>query len=185
MKDGTSREIAMDDESLPLHFYSIENGSTLTVVNPFISLNIVNILHETYYKQFPRDFILWEVKKTMISAKRFYGHFDFYDIIMFTKTGDNVCKKFDLDLNVPIGDIFSDGDTVYLSVDNFFERSCPLYFQGNKIGKVGLGHTESVLSAKLRTQEQTEIPAQNIRILYLMACSRGRSRGGPRGLGPP
>ena len=46
VKDGTSREISMDDESLPLHFYNTENGSTLTVVNPFISLNIVNILYE-------------------------------------------------------------------------------------------------------------------------------------------
>ena len=128
MLDETSREIAMDDESLPLHFYNIENGSTLTDINPSTPLNIVNVLYETYYNQFPREFTLSEVKKTMASAKRFYGYFDFYDIIMFTKAADNVYKKLDLNLPLPIGDIFSDGDTIYLTMDNFYERSCPLYF---------------------------------------------------------
>ena len=164
IKDGASSEITMNDESLPLHFYGIQNESTLTVVRPFVLLNIVNIVNEIYFKQLPRDISVKQLKKTMIYAKRFYEHFDFYNIIMFTKTAENSYKKLDENLDVTIGDLFSDGDMIYLTMDNFFVYSYPLYYDGKEIGKVGIGYQESCLSVKLRTQEQTGIPVGNITI---------------------
>ena len=165
--DGIDRKTTMTGESLPLHFYGVHNGSTLKVIQPFILLNIVNTRNEMHYKRISSDITIKELKKTIMYSKPYsnqgYGSYD--NIMMFTKTGNNVYKMLCENRKVAVGDLFSNHDTIYLTSDIFFENSYPLYYDGNDIGKVGVGYEESVLSIKLRTQEQTGIPVSNIRIL--------------------
>ena len=61
--------------------------------------------------------------------------------------------------------MLSDDDTIYIALNGFFQHFYPLYFNFKVIGKVGVGMEESVLSVKLRTQEQTGVPVSNISIL--------------------
>ena len=165
--DDVYQETKLTDESLPLHFYSVQNGSTLKVIRTFIQLNIIDTRNEMHYKSIPSDITIQELKKTIMYSKQYsevhYGSFD--NIIMFTKTDDNVYKRLCENCKITVGDLLSDNDTIYLSSDNFFKNFYPLYYNGNEIGKVGVGFEESVLSIKLRTQEQMGIPVSNIRIL--------------------
>ena len=165
--DGVDRKTTLTDESLPLHLYGVQNGSTLKVIWPFILLNIVNTRNEMHYKCIPSDITIKELKKTIMYSKPFsnQGHGSYDNIMMFTKTGNNAYKILCENRKVTVGDLFSNHDTIYLTSDIFFENSYPLYYDGNDIGKVGVGYEESVLSIKLRTQEQMGIPVSNIRIL--------------------
>ena len=189
--DDVYQETKLTDESLPLHFYSVQNGSTLKVIRAFIQLNIIDTRNEMHYKSIPSDITIQELKKTIMYSKQYsevyYGSFD--NIIMFTKTDDNVYKRLCENCKIIVGDLLSDNDSIYLSSDNFFKKFYPLYYDGNEIGKVGVGFEESVLSIKLRTQEQTGIPVSNIRILtsipYKVQASTVRPGGYPNKVGGP
>ena len=165
--DGVNHETTLTNEYLPLHFYGVQNESLLKVIGKFIQLNIANTRNEMNCRRFPRNTTLNDFMETMIYYKKYYEQYSgtFNNILMFTKKDNNVYKRLYENRNVIIGDLFLENDTIYLSIDDFFRNSYPLYYDGNEIGKVGVGYEESVLSIKLRTQEQTGIPVSNIRIL--------------------
>ena len=167
MISSVNRETTLTNEYLPLHFYGVQNELLLKVIGKFIQLNIVNTRNEMNCRSFPRNTTLNDFKKTVIYFRQYYEKYygTFTNIIMFTKKVNNVYKRLHENRNITIGDLFSENDTIYLSIDDFFRYSYPLYYDGNEIGKVGVGYEESVLSIKLRTQEQTGIPVSNIRIL--------------------
>ena len=151
MISSVNRETTLTNEYLPLHFYGVQNELLLKVIGKFIQLNIVNTRNEMNCRSFPRNTTLNDFKKTVIYFRQYYEKYygTFTNIIMFTKKVNNVYKRLHENHNITIGDLFSENDTIYLSIDDFFRNSYPLYYDGNEIGKVGVGHEESVLSIKL------------------------------------
>ena len=148
--------VQLDNNSLPLHHYGVQNDSNLTVIGPYMKLNIVDTESKKIWRMFSRWSSLQELKKVLASVR----HFDFF---MFVKYGNGTYQKLDTAHDLVVDQIFTDNDTIYLSKDDFFRSYCRLHFKGFEVGHVGFGG-ESVLSIKLRTQLLSGVPVRNINI---------------------
>ena len=156
--DGTvNKTTLVDDDSLSLYYYGVQNEANLTVIGPYIRLNIVNTESKRSFRMFPRWSSFLEVKRILASVH----HFDFF---MFVERRNNVYQELGTAHDIPVDHVLKDGDTIYLSKNDFFRSYCRLYFNGSEGGNFGFGG-ESVLSLKLRTQLLTGVPVRNINIM--------------------
>ena len=156
--DGTvNKTTLVDDDSLSLYYYGVQNEANLTVIGPYIRLNIVNTESKRSFRMFPRWSSFLEVKRILASVH----HFDFF---MFVKRRNNVYQELGTAHDIPVDHMLKDGDTIYLNKNDFFRSYCRLYFNGSEVGNFGFGG-ESVLSLKLRTQLLTGVPVRNINIM--------------------
>ena len=149
--DGmANRTVLLDDDSLSLHYYGFQKEANLTLIGPHITLDIVDTLNKRTWRMFSRWTSLKEMKNILASVR----HFDFF---MFVKSGNDAYRKLDIAHDIFIDQVFTDGDTIYLSKNDFFLSFGRIYLKDLDVGKVGFGG-ESVLSLKLRTQLLTGVP---------------------------
>ena len=104
---------------------------------------IVNTESKRSFRMFPRWSSFLEVKRILASVH----HFDFF---MFVERRNNVYQELGTAHDIPVDHVLKDGDTIYLSKNDFFRSYCRLYFNGSEVGNFGFGG-ESVLSIKLRS----------------------------------
>ena len=82
-------------------------------------------------------------------------------IWLFVERGESYKKLPDA---APVGSVLSNNDVVYFIEDKFFSEShtIPVYYKDEEIGRVGRswgdGKYDTVLSVKLRLQEQMGFP---------------------------
>ena len=157
--DGAvNKTMLLDDDSLSLYHYGVQNEAKFTVIGPYIRLNIVNTESKRSSRMFSKWSSLLEVKRILASVH----HFDFN---IFVKRRNNVYRKLNTAHDIPVDRVLKDGDTIYLSKNDFFRSYCRLYFNGSEVGNFGFGG-ESVLSIKLRNQLLTGVPVRNINIMW-------------------
>ena len=155
--DGAVNKTMLLDDALSLYHYGVQNEANLTVIGSYIRLNIVNTESKRSSRMFSRWSSLLEVKKILASVH----YFDFY---MSVKRRNNVYRKLSPAHDIPVHHVLKDGDTIYLSKNDFFQSYCRLYFNGSEVGNFGFGG-ESVLSIKLRMQLLTGTPVRSISIM--------------------
>ena len=158
--------IALDDDDVPLHYYGIHTETNLTVVASFFMINILNVNGEYLYKRVPRQMTVRELKVDILHSRRIYTKFDYHDVMMFIKTGNDTYTELDPRVQRFVGEALGEGDTLYLSADTFFKEHYPLYYNGSEAGKVGVVYQQSVFNVRLGTQVQTGVPVSNIRVLH-------------------
>ena len=170
--DGTTDNVPMQDESLPLYLYGVSDKNTIRVISGKVLVHLVIPRGEHFYKSFPKAMTLNEMKQTIRSVDYFFRvwpeddprndpRFQM-DILLFVQQGTSYRK---LKGETPIGAILSDNDVVYLMEDKFFEQytskissgMIPVYYNGKEIDRV-VCSGETVLCTKLRIQEELGFP---------------------------
>ena len=144
---GITEDITLDDESLPLHLCGVSDNTTLRVVKWKVVIYLINQKGQHSFKTFPRNMTVNQMKQKLLGE----------DIILFLQPGRGY-RKFDGD--APIGEAFSNYHVVYYIEDRFFDPPWVLrvYYEDLEIGRVGCVQGDTVLSVKLRVQEQIGFP---------------------------
>ena len=166
----------LDDDYVPLHHFGIQTDTKLAVMTSFVMINILNVNGEYLYKRVPKDMTISQLRSDILISQRYTTIFGYHDVIMFIKRGKSTYVELDPEAKYSVSKVLTDDATLYLTADNFFKSHYPLYFNGSKIGKVGIAYEESVLNARLWTQAQTGIPVSNIRILQYPPTREGSRR---------
>ena len=115
------------------------------------------------YKTFPKNITVHRMKQIVRSL----ANSDIHDISLFIER-ENGYKKLDELSDVGIGELLLDDDTVYFIEDKFFSHDCliKVKYSNNAtqrlIGMVGSEQGETVLTLKLRTQEQFGFPVSSV-----------------------
>ena len=145
--NGINEDIILEDESLPLHLCGIIDNTTLRVVKWKVVIHLINQKGQHSFKTFPRNMTVNQMKQKLLGE----------DIILFLQPGRGY-RKFDGD--APIGEAFSNYHVVYYIEDRFFDPPwvSRVYYEDLEIGRVGCVQGDTVLSVKLRVQEQMGFP---------------------------
>ena len=142
-KNGITEDITIEDESLPLHLCGIIDNTTLRVVKWKVVIHLINQKGQHSFKAFPRNMPVNQIEHKLLGE----------DIILFLQTGSGY-RKFDGD--APIGEVLSNCHVVYYIENRFFDPPWALrvYYEDLEIGRIGCVQGDTVLSVKLRVQEQ-------------------------------
>ena len=157
--------IVVLDDDVPLHYNGVQTDTNIIVLPSHIMINILNVNGEYISKRVAKHKTIRQLKADILHTKRLYTIFDYYDVIMFIRIGDNTYMELDPDVHLSVGEVLVENDTLYLCANTFFTHHYPLFYNGTNLGKVGVVYQQSVLNLKLWTQIQTGIPVRNIRVL--------------------
>ena len=181
--DGITADVLLQDESLPLHMYGVKDDTTMRtikIIGGNIRIHLFTNRGHDWFKSFPKNMTVKELKKTIISVDHFFGidpkqkykYSDpwlLMDIILFVQRGERYQK---LDNEARIGAVLSNNDVVHFIEDRFFEEKhmIPVYYNEEEIDRVGWSsrffyqvgdlryHSDTALSLKLRVQEELGFP---------------------------
>ena len=167
--DDVNDEIPLDDNSLPLHLCGVSDNTTLKIVSRKMMIQLFSQRGQHMYKTFPRNMTVNQMKKNILLEQgqgvpwpsRSLPPGPTIEISLFRECGSNYRK---LDGDGPIGDVLSDYDTVHFIEDKFFDEgwTIPVLFNDTEIGRVGTNQRDTVLSVKLRVQEQMGFPVASV-----------------------
>ena len=145
--NGITDDIILEDESLPLHLCGVSDNTTMNVVKWQVVIHLINQKGQHFFKTFPRNMTVNQMKEKLLGQ----------DTILFLQTGSGY-RKFDGD--EPIGEVLSNYHVVYYIKDRFFDPPwvVRIYYEDLEIGRVGCVQGDTVLSVKLRVQEQMGFP---------------------------
>ena len=150
----------LEDESLPLHLYAVDDNTSIKIVGWSIRIQLVNQKGKKCFKYFPRKMSVKQMKKE-IQAEHI-------SLFLKWRKGDflsmNDTRYRKLDGDGPIGDVLSHKDVVHYIENPFFglEEMIQVFHNGFPIERVGHVHKETVLSLKLRAQEHLGFPVSSL-----------------------
>ena len=178
-KDGVAANFPLLDESLPLHLYGVSDNTTIRIIGGRVQVTLVTSWRQKWYKSFPRNITVNQMKKRIRLVDRFFSAEDkdlLDDIWLFVQRGESFQRIDDDYGEAPIGSVLSDNDVIYLVEDRFFSDdaidmySFPVYYKDKRVGRVWwritkekrndytLYQSDTVLSLKLRIQELLGFP---------------------------
>ena len=67
--DDVKQEKILDDEALPLHYYGVENGSSLHALKPHMMIQVVDPKGSTTYEKFHTASTVMQVKKRIMPVQ--------------------------------------------------------------------------------------------------------------------
>ena len=163
---------------MPLHFYGIEDGSSLELLKPYIGLTIENNFGNKIYWRLKRKDLIKDAKVKVALTEKYIkkDHGFSYDEInkdsiitaeglrIYLVTDDLNFNELDDDETVD-GCKIKDGDMLFmlsyrwLSVDGHVT----VYKNGIKIQ--GVEAADTILGIKLRVQDQTGLQADTLNVL--------------------
>ena len=143
----------LEDESLPLHLYGVNDNTQIDIVGWSIRIQLINQKGEQCFKYFPRKMKVNQMKKKIHSE----------DISLFLERGPKYRK---LDDEAPIGDVLSHKDAIHYIEDLFFgpHEMIQVFHKGVEIEKIGHVYNETVLSLKLRVQNHLGFPVSSLQV---------------------
>ena len=163
--DGIPADIPLQDESLPLHLCGVGNNIILRVIGGRITIELVNQKGKTWYKTFSKSITVAQMKQTILSTDSLFNADEdrnlVKDIWLFMQCDDGNYRE--LDDEVPIGSKLSDDSVVHFIEDRFFPDATIVHY-GQRIGSVGYGVEDTVLSVKLRVQAQFGFPMSLVHV---------------------
>ena len=167
--DGINDDIPLDDESLPLHLCGVSDNMIRKIVSRKMMIQLFSQRGQHMYKTFPKNMTVNQMKKNILLEQgqgvpwpsRSLPPGPATEISLFLERGPNYRK---LDGDGSIGDLLSDYDTVHFIEDKFFDAgwTIPVVFNDTEIGRVGTNQRDTVLSVKLRIQEQMGFPVTSV-----------------------
>ena len=187
--DDINDDIPLDDDSLPLHLCGVSDNITLKIMSRDMMIQLFSQRGQHMYKTFPRNMTVNQMKKSILLEQgqevpwpsRSLPPGPATEISLFLERGLNYRKLDDeapigdvlpkndtcyrkLNDDGPIGDLLSDYDTVHFIEDKFFDAgwTIPVLFNDTEIGRVGTNQRDTVLSVKLRVQEQMGFPVASV-----------------------
>ena len=119
--NGISHSISLEDESLPLHLYVLEDKMTLRIIREKIMVELVTQGGHHFHKPFPKSMIIKQMKQMIISISSFFSNTEYLtDIWLFVKNRDHYHKLEEEEL---IGTVLLHGDVVHIVEDRFYTDS--------------------------------------------------------------
>ena len=169
-KDGATGKILLQDGSLPLHLCGVSDNMRMTIIGGSVKVHLITHQGEHYFKHFPKNITVNQMKQRIHRNSHFFlNPVQVEDVWLFVEHGDNYYRK--LDDEAPISAELSNNDIVHIVSDRFFEQRdmVAIYFE-NKFDEVGFERkhamgkhqSETLLSLKLRVQEQFGFPVRSI-----------------------
>ena len=159
---GVATDIPLLEESLPLHMYWVGDNTTIRIVGEKVMIDLVGPGGQHWWKAFPRTMTIKQLK----DERSFRG--DFFKNIsrqvsvwVFLQKGKTYKKLQD---KATVGSVLTDNDVVHLVDDRYYpdDQMIPVFYGGKRIGRVGYSHNETVLTVKLRLQEQMGFPVAGL-----------------------
>ena len=165
---GIKQEQMLDDENLPLHYFSLEKQVNLAVVGPYVFLKAENPFGKTSYHKISKHSTVSELKAMIVKSA---CHEDVTDISMFVTCENDCYEKLDETDSAPVWKLLSKDKRVNFIEDKLsFSKCWSVYSQGKEIGEVFTlcdddeSEYETALSMKLRFQEQMGVPANCVNV---------------------
>ena len=155
---GFAANALLEDESIPLHLCGVGDNSTITIVGHSVMIKLVSQRGSVLNYAFPRSMKTWQLKQTVKTKCKFFDNSEFLvNIWAFLQKGESYRKLQD---DVTIGSILSDYDVIHFVEDRMFkeDQMIPVYYEGKEIGRVGGVQGDSLVSLRLRVQEQMGFP---------------------------
>ena len=187
--DGIPGDVLLQDESLPLHMYGVNDNMTIRTIritSGKIQLHLVTNTGRDWFKSFPKSMTVEQLKRTIKPVDHFFSinpkdkeisnePWLLRDIILFVERGQRYQK---LNVETPLGSVLSNNDVVHFIEDRLFEENAmiPVYYNEEKIDRVGWStrlsgplsdsdrHSDTVLSLKLRVQEELGFPVSSLTV---------------------
>ena len=118
-KEGTTRDVLLLDESLPLHLYGVHDKTTITIIVGRVTVQLVNAKGNKWYKTFRKTMMVNQMKQIIKSKDSLYtgDRQLLMDVWLFVKRGE---VYQELDDEGPIGSVLSDNDIIHFIGDSFF-----------------------------------------------------------------
>ena len=137
---------ALEDDSLPLHLCGVGDDTMIWIIGERVQVTLVTSWRQRWYKSFPRNITVNQMKKRIRLVDRFFSAEDkdlLEDIWLFVQRGESF-QRLDDDAGVepPIGTVLSDNDVIYLVEDRYLSDDAidmcrfPVYYKGERIGRV-------------------------------------------------
>ena len=111
---GIKQKQFLDDETLPLHFFSLDKYVKVKVVGPYVLLQSENQLGEILFHKISEKCMVSGLKKVIMKSA---GKEDVTDISMFVTCGNECYKKLDVTKNEAVGNLLPKSKKV-----NFIEE---------------------------------------------------------------
>ena len=172
--DGVAADVPLEDESLPLHLCGVNDNTTIRVIGDNVQIQLVTSRGQRYFKTFPRNITVNQMKQRIRLVSRFFSDKDLLDDVWLFV--ERAYSHERLDEEAIIGAVLSDNDVIYLVEDRFFDEDgmFPVYYGDEEIGRVGwiitsqyfgrysTYYSDTALSLKLRIQELLGFPVSSV-----------------------
>ena len=171
-KNGFTDNVLLQDESLPLHLCGVSNNVRITIIGGSIKVHLITHHGEDYFKHFPKNITVNQMKQRIHRNSHFFlNPVEVEDVWLFVQRGKSYQK---LDDEAPIGEELSNNDIVHIVADRFFEQRdlIPVLYKCEEVDRIGWERrykvhkyeSETVLSVKLRVQEQLGFPVSTVNV---------------------
>lgn len=167
---GIAQEIVLDDETMPLHYFSSEKYLKVDVMGPYLIVTSQNQYGGNSYHKVTKSCTVNKLKNVIMKSR---CDDDVTDISMFVTCANDGYKKLDPNENVLLVTKLSSDHMIYFLEEKLvFDSVYQIFYQDKEVGKVLSSrlcknnhfYYNTVLSVKLRIQDEMGIPTKSIKI---------------------
>ena len=151
--------ITLDDTTLPFLMYDVKEGAKVTVVRSNYEFVLENMQRKRVYITIDKRATMGDLRKR---ALNFAAAVSEEDMRLFIKSGVKYKKLFEPN-NMKISDVLSGQEILYI-VENTLHVPLKFVQQFSSKKIIGIQDGDTVLSVKLRGQDQLGIPARKIKV---------------------
>ena len=168
--DGDEQLVPLDDSILPLHFYGLKDGSEILIEKHIISRFIENQKGAVVHMKLSVNATVADLRKRLM--KQISRHVDNITLFTYLEETDSFKTLTNDDETLGSNEIFYVVENAYTKMLNniFFSNSEDVLMLGdihNPRTIVGTEIDDTVLSVKLRGQEQLNVPVNRIEVNLL------------------
>ena len=168
--DGDEQLVPLDDSTLPLHFYGLKDGSEILIEKHIISRFIENQKGAVVHMKLSVNATVADLRKRLM--KQISRHVDNITLFTYLEETDSFKTLTNDDETLGSNEIFYVVENAYTKMLNniFFSNSEDVLMLGDIHSPrtiVGTEIDDTVLSVKLRGQEQLNVPVNRIEVNLL------------------
>ena len=152
----------LEDDAMPLHFYGITNGTSVTVLKPYVRVTFVDNYGQELYSRIERKDTIREVKRSLFAAgSSALSGVREEDVILYLKREDGEYIELEEDETVVKSKIKDDDKILLLSYR--WSRKCNVTVTTEKTQLMGVDEKDTCLGIKLKVQDQMNLPVSQLR----------------------
>ena len=160
--------VVLEDEAMALRFYGIRDGAVLHVERKYLGIIVQNQKGQEVWVMVPKMATMGEMKRTIMEAARlqYAGTFSLFTTVQVETRSRNDAinfKKLAEEDGVIVSHVLRDRDKLFM-IENKFGYSPRNLIQGSGLRVYGMEVGDTVLSVKLRAQEQLGVSAAHLQV---------------------
>ena len=166
--------LVLEDEAMALRFYGIRDGAVLHVERKHLGIIVQNQKGQEVWVMVPKMATVGELKHTIMEAARLQcaGTFSLFTTVQVeTRSRNDVInfKKLAEEDGVIVSHVLRDRDKLFM-IENKFGESPRNLIQESGLRVYGMEVGDTVLSVKLRAQEQLGVSAAHLQVERVLSC---------------